>query len=255
MFLLSKLSTILLLPPGLFIAVCVLSLVFLFLGRMKLSKIVLGAVAALFYLLSIEPVMDGLILGLENRYPPLHGLDPGGVNVIVVLGTGGVVCNSPEEGGAESLSPDYLKRVVYARNLHDLYNLPIIVSGGRVTRNTECDPESRVAKRTLETLGVGNDRIFVEDESRNTWENALYVGRLYRPDRVVLVTSAYHMRRSIYCFKRNGIRCIPAPTDYKSSRSRYNYRSYLPRMVALEGSHLAMKEWLGLAYYRIRYRG
>ena len=255
MLTLSKLIISLLIPPGLFVTVSVLSIIFLFTGKIRLGRTLLLAGTALFYLVSIEPVMDGLLFGLENRYRPLGTLDPGAVSAIVVLGGGGVVCSSPEEGGDATLSSDSLKRVMYARTLHELYGLPIIVSGGNVVRNSACEAESSVAGRTLIMLGVEAGKITLEDDSRNTWENAQYIKKLYRPGKVLLVTSSYHMRRGMYCFESNNIRCIPAPTDYKSRKARYSYRSFLPRMTNFRGSHLAMKEWLGLVYYRVRYRG
>lgn len=255
MFLLSKIFISFLIPPGLFVTVSVLSIIFLFAGKMRLARFLLFAGAALLYLISIEPVMDGLLFGLENRYKPMEALDPDTVSTIVVLGGGGVICSSPDKGGEASLSSDSLKRVMYARTLHERYGLPIIVSGGNAVINTVCETESSVAKRTLMMLGVDESKILEEGDSRNTWENALNIQKLYRPGRVVLVTSSYHMRRSVYCFERNNVRCVPAPTDYKSRRARYNYRSFLPRMSSFRGSHLAMKEWLGLLYYRVRYRG
>jgi uncharacterized SAM-binding protein YcdF (DUF218 family) len=254
MFLLSKLLISFLIPPGLFVTVSVLSIIFLFSGRMRLGRTLLLAGTALLYLVSIEPVMDGLLFGLENRYRPLGTLDPEAVSAIVVLGGGGVVCNSPEEEGEATLSSDSLKRVMYARTLHELYGLPIIVSGGNVVKNTSCETESSTARRTLMMLGVEESKILEQGNSRNSWEDALYIQKLYRPGKVLLVTSSYHMRRGMFCFESNDIRCVPAPTDYKSRMTRYNYRSFLPRMVSFRGSHLAMKEWLGLVYYRMRYR-
>ena len=253
MFLLTKLFISFLIPPGLFVTIFILSIIFLFSGRMRLGRILLLAGTALLYLVSTEPVMDGLLFGLENRYRPLGTLDPEAVSAIVVLGGGGVICSSPEEGEA-TLSSDSLIRVMYARKLHELYGLPIIMSGGNIVRNTACETESSVARRTLMMLGVEESKILEEGDSRNTWENALNTQKLYRPGGVVLVTSSYHMRRGMYCFESNGIRCIPAPTDYKSRRTRYDYRSFLPRMDSFRGSHLAMKEWVGLVYYRVRYR-
>ena len=102
-------------------------------------------------------------------------------------------------------------------------------------------------------MPFGWSQILEETESRNTWENALCVDMLYSPTSVVLVTSAYHMRRGMYSFESRGIRCIPAPTDFMSIKTGYSYLSFLPRMASFRGSHLAIKEWLGLIYYRVRY--
>ena len=253
MFLLSKIVNYIILPPGLFIFVSVFCVVMLFLGKNRLTRIVLLANVVFFYLLAVEPVKDLLLFPLENRYPPMEEKNHEQLNAIVVLG-GGVICSSPEELGRGSLASDSLKRIVYGKRLHEVYGLPIIVSAGNVFKTADCEPEALIAKRMLVELGMNEEQIFLEDESRNTWENARYVRKLYRPGKVILVTSSYHMRRSMYCFESNDISCIPAPTDYKIRRARYKYRSFLPRMTSFSGSHLAMREWLGLVYYRVRYR-
>lgn len=253
MFLLSKIVNHIILPPGLFIFVSVFCLVMLFLGKNKLTRIVLLANVALFYLLAVEPVKDLLLLPLENRYLPLEKKNHAQLSAIVVLG-GGIICRSPEEQGRGSLASDSLKRIVYGKSLHEVYGLPIIVSAGNVTKTADCEPEALVAKRTLIGLGVNEEQILLEDESRNTWENALYIKKKYKPVKVLLVTSAYHMKRSMYCFKNNDIQCVPAPTDYKSNRSGYTYRSFIPDMASFRGSYQALKEYIGLVYYKIRYR-
>jgi uncharacterized SAM-binding protein YcdF (DUF218 family) len=252
MFLLSKLVDHLILPPGLFIAVSIFCLVLLFLRKNSFARIVLLVNVALFYVLAIEPVKDFLLFPLENRYPPLEEENNEQLSAIVVLG-GGIVCNSPEERGRTSLASDSLKRVVYGKLLHEAYGLPIIVSAGNVVKVAGCEPEAWAAKRVLLSLGVRADQVFMEDESRNTWENARYIEEKYKPVSVLLVTSAYHMKRSVYCFEKHNIRCLPAPTDYKANRAGYSYRSFFPSMGSFSGSYTALKEYVGWVYYRLRY--
>jgi uncharacterized SAM-binding protein YcdF (DUF218 family) len=183
----------------------------------------------------------------------LEDANHGQLSAIVVLG-GGTVCRSPEEQGRGSLASESLKRIVYSKLLHEIYGLPIIVSAGNVIRTAGCEPEAWVAKKTLLRLGVNRDQVLLEDESRNTWENALYIKKRYEPVGVLLVTSAYHMNRSIYCFEKNDIHCIPAPTDYKANRAGYSYRSFLPSILSLAGSYHALNEYVGMVYYKLRYR-
>jgi uncharacterized SAM-binding protein YcdF (DUF218 family) len=127
------------------------------------------------------------------------------------------------------------------------------VSAGNVFKTDDCEPEALVAKRMLLELGVNKEQIYLEDESGNTWENALYIKKRYDPVKVLLVTSAFHMIRSMYCFEKNDIQCIPAPTDYKANSSEYSYRSFFPSIGSFSGSYIALKEYIGLVYYKIRY--
>ena len=94
----------------------------------------------------------------------------------------------------------------------------------------------------------------METNSRNTWENARETMKLGY-EKVVLVTSAYHIKRSVYCFNRQGVSVIAAPTDYKCDRGyNYDFFSFLPSISCLNNSYLALHEYVGLLIYRIIYR-
>ena len=249
MYVFSKLFGAFLLPPGLFILLLLLGLVLLRLRKKRASTAVLLSAAALLYLLSIEPVKDALILPLENSFSPLSGSAGTGAEMIVILG-GGVVASSPEEGGRSSLSPAALKRVHYGARLHKQRGLPVLVAGGQGLRKGET--EARVAARALREMGVPAEKILEEQTSRNTWENAAAVKRIFSPSRVILVTSAYHMPRSSFAFQRQSIDCLPAPTDYRSQRSGYTLFSFLPAVLELMDSYRALKEYAGLLAYRLK---
>ena len=250
----SKLITVLLLPPGCFI----LGLLLLIFFIPRRFKIFLGLLTAFFYLLSIHPVSDLLLKPLENAYPPLQ------VNkfcylpvddlpqAVVILG-GGTVQGSPEAGaGQDALSAEASKRAVYAFTLRDVFPVPFVFSGGKVFDNKQ-DPEAAAAGRLFDALGLPPARFIPETESRNTWENARETAKL-DINQAILVTSAYHMKRSVFCFERNGVSVIPAPTDYKCDRGRgYDFFSFMPSMGSLRDSWLALHEYVGLGYYRVVY--
>lgn len=240
----------LLLPPGLFVLFILAGLLLLALGRRR-SGAVLGLSAALLlYLCSIIPVANLLIVPLEDHYPPYRPTEAADARFVVVLG-GGVIPVSPAAGGRPTLSPDSLKRIVYGEEIAAAARLPLIVSGGTSPLSPAAEPEAAVARRTLMALGVPRARILEEDRSRNTWENAAQVERDYHPGKVILVTSAFHMPRSVLAFNRNHIRAVPAPTDYLSDRAGYNLYSFLPHVDSLRITAIALKEYLGYLYYRI----
>jgi len=250
MAIISKLIDHIFLPPGIFILLLIFSLILLHFRKIKLLRIILILTAATLYLLSIEPVKDALIMVLENRYPALQANSDIEADYIVILG-GGTIGSSPEEGGRGSLSADALKRLYYGAYLHKQYNLPIIVTGGRIFKNDK-ESEARVAARSLAVMGVSSNQVLQEGNSRNTWENALLVKREISPGRVLLVTSAYHMARSMMSFTKNGINSIAAPTDYKSERTGYTLLSFLPSMGSFTNSYRALHEYLGYLYYSLK---
>ncbi len=257
-FFISKLVDYLFLPPGTFIILLILAYVFFRMKKTRLFQVFLVVSIVLLYLASIEPVKDALLFPLENRYPPYHVVSTGPgtprkAGYICILG-GGISVSSPEEGGRGSPSGGALKRMVYGRRIAAETGLPVILAGGIVFRNSGSMPEADVMKGFLIALGMDETRLLTEDRSRNTWENAVFVKERYQPDTIILVTSAFHMPRSVYAFSMQGIDCIPAPTDYRTNRGPYSIRSFLPTMGALEGVHTALKEYIGLLYYTLRYR-
>jgi len=109
-----------------------------------------------------------------------------------------------------------------------------------------------VAKMVLEQQGMNISHVIFETESRNTYENAVLSKVLAKPvsgENWILITSAFHMPRSIGIFCRAGWPMIPYPVDH------YSWPGHLFRVdLGLAGhlGNLAMgiREWLGLvAYY------
>jgi uncharacterized SAM-binding protein YcdF (DUF218 family) len=260
MVFISKILTAFILPPGCFILG---ALVPLFFRPKKAVRYCLLGLGLFIYLFTIVPVRNLVLRPLEDRYPPLSAAagppSPAGIplmdeaDAIVVLGSKAMAA-SPDEGGGDSLAAESLKRILYAARLRDLSTAPFIVSGGKVFDRGQA-PEAETAARTLVRLGIPEDRILRESESRNTWENARNVRRKYSPKKVILVTSAYHMPRSVMCFERNGMFVIPAPTDYHIDRNTpLNLMDFLPMMGVLDDTYRALHEYFGILYYRVVYR-
>jgi uncharacterized SAM-binding protein YcdF (DUF218 family) len=250
MILFSKLAAVFALPPGFFI-LCLILLIF-FVPRK--FKYFFGLLTLILYLFSTQPVSDFLLKPLEDAYPPLSDeIDVDWPQAVVVLG-GGIVQGSPEAAeGQDTLTAEAVKRAVYAFTLRDIFPVPIVFSGGKVFENDQ-EAEAVVAGRLFESLGLPQERFIAEPNSRNTWENARETAEL-GIERAILVTSAYHVKRGVYCFESNGISVIPAPTDYKCRRGRkYDLLSFMPSMPYLQNTWLALHEYIGLLYYIITYR-
>ncbi len=249
----SKIITALILPPGIFILILFLCLIFLIKKKYLITKIIIISTILLIYLLSIEPIKNLLVLPLENEYPALNrNIKYTDIDFIVILG-GGTIAASPEEENKSVLATASTKRTLYGARLHHITKKPIIISGGIVFKKDKSEPEALVAKKFLIELGIHPSKIKIEANSRNTWENAKEIKNNFAPDKILLVTSAYHMPRSVFCFKENGIETIPCPTDYMGTRTNYNFESFFPRAGNLGGSYIALKEYLGYLYYKIRY--
>ena len=237
MFFAKKIISYFILPPGIYI---VLFLLIYLLSKRKTVKYISLLSALSLYLISIEPFKDLLLLPLENMYKRPKILKG---DIIVVLG-----------GGAYNtgyLKEDSTKRLITGFILHKKTGLPLLLSGGSALNNL---PESSIMKQFLIELGVDRRLIFTDQKSRDTRENAKYVKELCKRincRRIILVTSAYHMYRSVYTFEREGLDVIPYPTDYKTDR-KYNLFSFFPKMSALKDSYRAIREYIGIIFYRLR---
>ena len=239
----------LLLPPGIFI-VLLAAVAFRGLFRREWRTafpvlLLAGALGAL----SVAPVADRLIGVLEERYAiPAH---PEG-DVVILLG-GGVSGKVQDLTGQGFPSDGMLSRVVTAARLQKRLGVPVVVSGGKVFDHL--DAEAPVVARVLEDLGVPAKKIVAEGNSRDTSENARNTKRIldekgFRAP--LLVTSAYHMPRSVALFTKAGVAVTPVPAGFLTWKGKtYRWVDYLPSAGGLSQSTIALREYLGLVYCRI----
>ncbi len=248
-----KVAAQLLLPPGGLILSGLLGL--LFWHRWWARGLVFTSLAV-FWLISTGPGRDALLAPLESAYPPLAAMTSFGPDAAIVLLGGGVYEKAPEYAGRDELSGQALLRTRYAAFLARETGLPVFVSGGAVLSGTT-EPEGRIMRRYLMGLGIPAARVHVEAHSQNTWENAsrlLPVLRLAGIRRVLLVTSAVHMPRAVWCFRAQGVDVIPAPCAYLGGgRTPRDIRDYVPNWTTLERSSQALHEYLGLIWYGLHY--
>jgi uncharacterized SAM-binding protein YcdF (DUF218 family) len=188
---------------------------------------------------------------LESRYPPL--IDPRQAepfDAIVVL-TGGM---SPPSGLIPFgvIDEHMFRRLDEAWRLYRLDPKPIVVSGGHVNPFTPPADENKIARDYLIRWGVPAADIIGEGESRDTFESAVQVGKILKPrgwKRYLLVTSAFHMPRSMLAFSAKARTPIPAPGDFTLAAIHITPLDLLPTEGAAAGIYLSVHEYLGLANY------
>jgi uncharacterized SAM-binding protein YcdF (DUF218 family) len=195
------------------------------------------------------PAVGHFAIGtLEWRYPPQSNAQ-GEARVIVVLS--GYVRPPSETVPEAELGSDTLLRCLHAAQLYKAKPRPILVSGGRVDAN---GPSlARSMRDFLVGQGVREEDLIMEEESANTYQNALLSGEILSRlgyERIVLVTSALHMPRSERCFRAIGFQVVTSPCDYHSVRAHWTPCDFLlPSPHAAAGTEMAVHEWLGMAWY------
>jgi uncharacterized SAM-binding protein YcdF (DUF218 family) len=216
------------------------------------TKLLTGLIAGL-YLYS-TPAFAHLFLGtLEWKYPPLLQR-PADAQAIVAL-SGGI--HPPDDVKPRArLGSSTLKRCIRAAELyHEGPPCKVILTGGKVDPD-RLGPTLAVAMREfLLDLGIPENDILIEQQSRSTYENALMTAPLLKENNlnsILLVTDATHLRRSVRCFEALGIKVVPAGCCYRSTTFRWSPFNFLPSVSAVQSNQEAFHEWVGLAWYKLR---
>lgn len=195
---------------------------------------------------------SNLLNSLENDYQPMTQL-PNDIQNIVVLG-GGVRSDTNAPPNTQ-LSAASLSRLIEGVRLYHLYNKhhrseTLILSGGRVFGKPAA---AGIMQNIAVILGVDPKNIILEAGSRDTHDEVNYLKKQLNTKPFILVTSAYHMPRAIALFKEAGLNPIAAPTQYFSDRGREHYKYYFPSANNLIISDIALHEYFGQLWSKIRY--
>jgi uncharacterized SAM-binding protein YcdF (DUF218 family) len=249
-FFLSKTLGTMLLPINFLIGIGVLGAILLLTRRAAFGRRLLAASVLLLALCGFSPIGKWLILPLEQRFPPWdasHGAPDG----IVVLG-GGIEPDLSAAHGRPILDRSGDRLVAAAELARQYPNARIVYSGGNANLiGDDSAKEADYALSMLEDLGVAKARLSAERLSRNTVENAELVKAVANPkpgERWLLVTSAFHMPRSIGLFRKAGFPVEAYPVDWRASQSKaFSFSSVA--INGLERTEVAMREWIGLAAY------
>ncbi len=215
-------------------------------GRWPLA-LGLGWYAAVFLL----PVSTALVLPLESRFTRPATL-PGPVTGILVLG-GAVEQRLTAAHGIPALNgaAERMTEAVALARRHPEARL--VFTGGSAAIMPGGPTEADTARRLFADLGLPSSRLTFEDESRNTWENALLTHRLVNPraeETWLLVTSASHMPRAVGSFRAAGWRVVPWPVNHTTGADPTLWYNW-PFPTRLNQSEGALREWIGLAVYRL----
>lgn len=237
--------------PGNFLLVLLLAgLAAWCLGRRRLARWLVGIAAAALTVIAVLPVGAWMMAPLEQRFPA-QALT-GQVDGIVVLG-GAVqpeLSSDRDRPALNSMAERMTEAVALMRRFPDAR---VIFTGGSGDLLVQELKEAPVARQLWEQLGVDVSRIEFEDQSRNSWENALLSKARMQPKKGeiwLLVTSAFHMPRAVGSFRQAGWRVVPYPVDYHIS-ARDLRRPSFALGDGLREVALGFHEWLGLAAYRL----
>ena len=252
-YLLSKLFTGLFLLPGLIVTSLLAAAWFV---RHRVRRL-LAALALGLYFLSIHPVADRMLASYEE---PFRGkLVPLFADAVVSLGGGNI------RGNPLPLVDEAFKRHIYGLALAKERDIPLIVSGtgdegydeyqGLLDTMRAVRPLLKADDFNLSDTYVDHYAVVPETKSADTYENALFTAKLIgkKDPVVIVVTSAYHMKRALRLFRLAGIwNVYPAAVNFYTEPRAYKWSDFLPSMDALMNSYRAMHEFFGMAKVKMR---
>lgn len=246
--LISRTMWVFLQPGNAFFIFLLIGVFLVWRGRRAGKKIVAGALT-LIVMFGFTQASTWLMIPLEKRFVEYRNKIDGGpyAGIIVLSGS-----ERPSQSTVhnQALLKEYGERLVEAAKLARLFpDLPLIHSGG-IGKEGEWT-ESDVARKFFDDAAIDPSRIQFEGHSYNTYTNAMETRKLIAEEEKrpwLLVTSAFHMPRSVGSFRRAGINIQPYPVDYMT-RLEFGGIFYFRLADNLKRLDLAAHEWLGLLVY------
>ena len=189
---------------------------------------------------------------LEREWPAVKAEDAPQADAIVLLG-GGMGANTNVYPYAEMWNG--ADRVWHAARLYRAGKAPLVIPTGSGERES--------ALPLLRDFGVPESAIIVEDKARNTEENAKFVEEMLdvrnkqkTRKKILLVTSAWHMRRSVLMYRKYApnLEIIPAATDYEATVNTehpFCFKDLWPDASYLFCNSYVFKEYLGYWGYKL----
>lgn len=149
-------------------------------------------------------------------------------------------------------------RLISAIELYKLGKIEkIIISGGNGELINNGMKESEWSKSFLINMGIESKDIILENSSRNTMENAQNTAILLKNDisqKLLLITSAGHMKRAKFCFNENNFNIDCYPTDLTNSDIVLSVDYlFIPNIDSLEKWEDLIHEWIGYIVYKIKF--
>jgi uncharacterized SAM-binding protein YcdF (DUF218 family) len=250
-FVLSKTLGVMLLPTNFLIGLGLIGAILLATRFARAGRRLVVTALVLLAIAGFSPLGNLLLYPLEQRFPPWVPGQSAPDGIIVLGGSIDPDLSIAHDTTVVRSAPD---RIIAAAGLAHRYpNARIVFTGGSSNLISNDAREADFAAALFESLGVSASRLTMERSSRNTQENAEFTMALAAPkagQRWLLVTSAFHMPRSVGLFRKAGFAVEPYPVDWRVG-GRNNLFSFSNQATdGLGRTDQAVREWVGLVAYR-----
>ena len=248
----SKTVGYLLLPSNFLIGLGLFGAILLLTRFARAGRRLMAAALVLLAICAYSPLANFLLYPLESRFPKWDG-SRGEPDGIIVLG-GPLDADLSAAHGVPVISGAADRLVGAATLAHRYPKARLVYSGGSPNLISNDAKEADYATALFQGLGIPKSRLTMERQSRNTRENAEFSRQIAMPkpgERWLLVTSAYHMPRSIGLFRKAGFPVEAYPVDWKVGTKEDLFKYFVVANDGLQLVDTGVREWLGLIAYRV----
>jgi len=230
------------LPVSITILLCVTGLI---MWRRPRRLAALVAVGTVWLLIMSTPLISLILIrtleSKANQYADPKKLAGMGVRYIAVLSGG---FNEGDLTAADKLGASVLRLLEGGRLWREVPDCKLVLTGGKIPGLSRDLSIAQAMRNMALEMGIPEKAIVMESESWRTEDQARLIAGIVGSAPFALVTSAYHMPRSVLIFRQLGLEPIPAPCDFQARKICLDYSALMPQAGALAVSQTAMKEYL-----------
>jgi len=235
-------------PDRLLLLTLCVGCILLFTHNIRMGRLVVVCTCILSLVIAVLPVEDWLLFPLEERFPPVSVL-PESLDGIIVL-AGAENSGITLWRGQPVLSDGAERLTAFIALARKYPEAKLIVSDGPVSQARDGNVGAVTAKMLFDSLGLDLSRVQFEERSGNTYENAVFSHPMAQPkgtEKWLLITSAFHIPRSVGVFRKVGWEVIPYPVDYRVEPDSFSLN--LNPAGSLIKLSIGLKEWGALVTY------
>lgn len=233
--------------------ILVVWLVSIFIKDQRWKKICFWTAFGLFFFFTNDFIANEVMLLWEVKAVPYEEVRPHELGIVLTGVT--VPLREPNDRVYFAKGAD---RVTHTVQLYKLGLIKkILISGGTGSLVRVDEPEADKFKAAMLLMGVPDSVIMLENQTRNTHESSIEVKKMldslhYKAEDCLLITSAFHLRRSLACYRKAGLELEPFAADfYTHPRLYYPDAFIVPKQEALVIWEKLMKEWTGFVAYTL----
>ena len=201
------------------------------------------------FLFSNPLISNKLVKYIEMPYYPLKLSEVPESDYIVVLS--GMV-HQVKDNVYEWSDPDRFFAGIKLLNANK--GKKIIYTGGLLPWEKKKITEGELLKNKSLEFGIDENDILITKKVQNTYEEANAISHLIdNKSKIILVTSAFHMNRAEFLFKKQAFKVFPYPVDFKFKDNKITILDFIPSSGSLSSSSFVIREVLGRMYYRVKF--